>query len=131
MLMLKRGLQIQALALLVAGVALVVAPGWLLHGLFGQPPLKESAWERILGIQAVCLASLAVLLSRRLGELWWWAWSFEFLALATAVVAVLNAGFGLGPHEAPALWWLLAAASGAIALWLLWGLSRTARETPP
>jgi len=131
MLMLRRGLRVQALALVIAGVALILAPGWVLHGLFGQPPLKESAWERILGIEALCLASLAVLLSRRLGELWWWAWSFEFLAVATAVVAVLNAGFGLGPHQPAGLWWLLAGVSGAVALWLLWGLSRTARESPP
>jgi len=130
-LLLKRGLQIQATLLLLAGVALVLAPDWLLHGLLGQPPLHESAWQRILGVQAICLAALAVLLSRRLSELWWWAWAFELLAVATAVVAILNAGFGTGPNEPAALWWLLAAASGAIALALLWGLARTARENPP
>ena len=131
MLLLKRGLRIQATLLLLAGVALVLAPEWLLHGLFGQPPPHESAWQRILGVQAICLAALAVLLSRRLTELWWWAWAFELLAAGTAVVAVLNAGFGTGPNESAAMWWLLAAASGTVALLLLWGLARTAQENPP
>ena len=131
MLTLKRGLQVQAAALALAGAALVIAPEWLLHGLFGQPPLHESAWQRILGVQAICLAALAVLLSRRLRELWWWAWAFELLAAATAVVAVLNAGFGTGPNEPVGLWWLLAGVSGALALWILWGLARTAQQNPP
>ena len=131
MLVLKRGLQVQATLLLLAGLALALVPEWLLHGLFGQPPLHESAWQRLLGVQAICLAALAVLVSRRLGDLWWWAWAFELLAAATAVVAVLNAGFGTGPHEPAGLWWLLAAASGVVALVLLWGLARTAQENPP
>jgi hypothetical protein len=131
MLILKRGLQVQAAALLLAGLALVLAPDRVLHGLFGQPALRENAWQRILGVQAICLAALAVLLSRRLGELWWWAWAFELLAVGTAIVAVLNAGLGTGPREPAGLWWLLAAASAALAILLLWGLARTAQENPP
>jgi len=130
MLLLKRGLQIQATLLLLAGVGLAVVPGWLLHGLFGQPPLQESAWQRLLGVQAICLAALAVLLSRRLDDLWWWAWAFELMAAGTAVVAALNAGFGTGPNEPAALWWLLAGASAVVAVVLLWGLARTAQENP-
>ena len=130
MLLLKRGLQIQATLLFLAGITLALVPRWVVHGLFGQP-LHESAWQRILGVQAICLAALAVLLSRRLTELWWWAWAFELLAAGTAVVAVLNAGFSTGPNEPAAMWWLLAAASGAVALLLLWGLARTAQENPP
>jgi hypothetical protein len=128
---LKRALYAQAAVWGVAGVALAVAPRWVLSTLFGQPPLAENAWLRILGIQAAGLAMLIVLVARRLRDLWWWAWAFEVVTVCVASIAALNAGFGLSPHEPAPVWWLLAATSTILAVAILWGLARTAQENPP
>jgi hypothetical protein len=127
---LRRALHAQATVWAVAGVSLLVAPGWIVETLLGQPPLGESAWLRMLGAQAVGLAMLMVMVARRLRDLWWWAWAFALVSVAIAVIAVLNAAFGLGPGESAVLWWLLGAACLVLAAAILWGLAVAAQENP-
>lgn len=127
---LRRALHAQATVWALAGAALLIAPGWLVENLLGQPPLGESAWLRMLGAQAIGLSMLMVMVARRLKDLWWWAWAFALVSVALAVISVLNAAFGLGPGESAALWWLLGAASLILAAAILWGLALTAQQNP-
>ena len=127
---LRRALHAQATVWALAGAALLIAPGWLVENLLGQPPLGESAWLRMLGAQAIGLSMLMVMVARRLKDLWWWAWAFALVSVALAVLAVLNAAFGLGPGESAAFWWLLGAASLILAAAILWGLALTAQQNP-
>jgi hypothetical protein len=127
---LRRALHAQAAVWAVAGGVLLVAPGWIVQNVLGQPPLGESAWLRMLGAQAIGLAMLMVLVARRLKDLWWWAWAFALVSVALAVIAVLNAAFGLGPGESATLWWLMGAGCLVLAAAILWGLAMTAQETP-
>ena len=127
---LRRALHAQAAVWAVAGAALLIAPGWIVESVLGQPALGESAWLRMLGAQAVGLAMLMVLVARRLQDLWWWAWAFALVSVATAVIAVLNAAFGLGPGESAVLWWLMGSACLLLAAAILWGLAITAQENP-
>jgi len=128
---LRRALHAQAAVWAAAGAVLVIAPGWVVESVLGQPPLGESAWLRMLGAQGVGLAMLMVLVARRLRDLWWWAWPFALVSVAIAVIAVLNAAFGLGPGESAAVWWLMGAACLILAAAILWGLAIAAQQNPP
>ena len=128
---LRRALHAQATLWAAAGAALLIAPGWIVESVLGQPPLGESAWLRMLGAQAIGLAMLMVLVARRLADLWWWAWAFALVSVAMALIAVLNAAFGLGPGESALLWWLMGLVCLVLAAATLWGLAITAQENPP
>ena len=85
---------------------------------------------RLFGVQALSLAMLMVLVARRIEELWWWSWAFAFVAVVTASVVLLNAAFGLGPHESSVLWWVFSAITTLFSLGLLSGLYAASREQP-
>jgi hypothetical protein len=128
---LRRALYLHAALWAVAGIALAVAPRFVLVTVFGQPDPAEIAWIRILGLQGFGLALLMVLIGHRAQELWWWSWAFALATVGTAVVAILHAAFGLAPGQSAALWWVLSAVAVALALGLLYGLYLTAREYEP
>jgi peptidoglycan/LPS O-acetylase OafA/YrhL len=127
---LRRVLNIQAAVWAVAGLALLIAPRFVVVTVFDQPPHQELAWLRLFGVQALGLAMLMVLVAHRVKELWWWSWAFAFVSVAGAAVALLNAAFGLGPHQSAALWWVLAAVMVLFSLGLLYGLLAASREQP-
>ena len=114
----------------IAGAALALVPRFVLLTLFDQPPQGEFAWLRLFGIHAVGLAMLMVLVAHRIEQLWWWSWAFALVTAGTGAVAVLNAGFGLAPHEPSGLWWLFAAVGLAFSFGLLYGLFMCSREQP-
>jgi len=60
---LQRVLKIQAALWAVFGTVLVLVPRWLLHDALGQPPMREHAWVRAMGVMAVVLAMLTVMIS--------------------------------------------------------------------
>ncbi|HEX9890899.1 MAG TPA: hypothetical protein VGB28_02410 [Actinomycetota bacterium] len=130
MAMLKRILYLQALVWAAAGVALVLLPGLLLHGLFDQPDYREYAWLRIVGIQGFVLALVMVMVAHRIDTLWWWSWAFALMAAAMASVFTLNAAFGLPDSAAAWPWWIFAGVDWLFALSLAWGLSRAGQEKP-
>ncbi|HYZ12839.1 MAG TPA: hypothetical protein VFA08_04445 [Actinomycetota bacterium] len=119
----------QAVLWAIAGVALVIAPGWVTEVLFDQPPV-EDAWLRAFGVASVCLAAQMVLVRRKLEELWWWSWTFVLLELGTAVVFAATALLG-APEGAPTWPWrslaLLNAALGALEVI---GLAKSGTERP-
>lgn len=85
---------------------------------------------RLFGVQALGLAMLMVLVARRVEQLWWWSWAFAFVSVVTAAVVLLNAAFGLGPHESSVLWWVFSAITAVFSLSLMYGLYAASREQP-
>ena len=127
---LRRVLYLQAAVWALAGLSLAAAPRLLLVSLFGQPPLYDYAWLRILGLQSLGLAMLMVLVGHRVTELWWWSWAFELVNVAIVPVVVLNAAFGLAPGESAVLWWMFSLVAAGFAFALLYGLFVSSREQP-
>lgn len=127
---LRRVLYLNAALLAVSGVALLVAPRFVLVTVFDQSRHQEFSWMRLLGAQALGLAMLAVLVAHRVRELWWWSWAFAFVWVLTAAVSLLNAAFGLGSHESGVLWWVSGGVATALALGLLYALFAASREQP-
>jgi len=127
---LRRVLKAQAALWALFGIALALVPRWLLHDALGQPPMREHAWVRAMGVMAVVLAMLMVLVAQRVRDVWWWAWSFAVLEAGTATVFALNAAFGL-PGGAPAWpWWTLAGVNVAFGGLDLLGIAAAGREEP-
>ncbi len=127
---LRRALYAQAGVWALAGIALALVPGFVLRTLFGQPPLHEDVWVRLVGIEAFGLAMVMVLVAHRITELWWWAWAFAIVTVATAGIVLLNAGFGLAPRQPALFWWVFGAVVATFAFWLLYGLFVSSREVP-
>ncbi len=127
---LRRTLYLQAGVWGGVGLALAVAPRWVLGSVFGQPVYPDDAWFRVVGLQAIGLAMVMVLVAHRIRELWWWSWGFCLITVGIAAVTLLNAAFGLAPGEPATLWWTFAAVASAFAFALLYGLAATARENP-
>ena len=113
------------------GVAIAVAPRFVLVTVFDLPELPDQGYVRIAGIFAFSLSLLMVLVSRRLTELWWFTWAFVVATAGSAFVAGLNALFGLPDGVSPLLWWVFAAVSIAFTFGLLAGLAKTGTERPP
>jgi hypothetical protein len=129
--LLKRVLLVQAAVWAVCGLAIAVAPRFVLVTLFDLPEAPDLGYVRVAGVCSLSLAMLMVLLSRRLDDLWWWSWAFVVAAAGTALVALLNALFGLPDGASPLLWWLFAGTSAAFTIGLLAGLARAGIERPP
>ncbi|HET9250164.1 MAG TPA: hypothetical protein VFP13_09550 [Actinomycetota bacterium] len=129
--LLKRVMTLQAFVWAACGVAIAVAPRFVLVTMFDLPPLPDQGYVRIAGVFAFSLALLMVLVARRLETLWWFAWAFVIATAGSAIVAVSNALFGLPDGASPLLWWVFAAASTAFTVGLLAGLAKTGTERPP
>ena len=111
-------------------MAIAAVPHWVLSSLFDQPLYFDYAYVRVAGIESVGMSLLMVLVAHRVEELWWWSWAFAITTVASAAVALLNAAFGLGPHESSALWWVFSGVAVVFSLALLNGLYVASREQP-
>lgn len=127
---LRRTLYLQAAVWGAVGLALAVAPRFVLVTLFDQPRHEQYSWLRLFGVQALTLAMLMVLVAHRIDELWWWSWAFAFMTVVTVIVVVLNLAFGLSANQSGLLWWLFSAVAIAFAGALLYGLFVASREQP-
>ena len=131
MTLLKRVLLLQALVWASCGLAIAVAPRFVLVTIFDLPTAPEYGYTRIAGVFSFSLALLMVLVARRLDDLWWFSWAFVIASGGSALVAVSTALFGLPDEASPILWWLFAAASTAFVIGLLAGVAKTGTERPP
>lgn len=131
MALLRRVLYLQALVWSAFGLALALAPRFVLVSILGQPRYTEYAWVRLGGVMSFTLALLMVMVAHRTEELWWWSWAFALMAAATAVVVTLNAAFGLPSGASAWMWWVFSAVAWAFAIALAWGLGRAGLERPP
>jgi hypothetical protein len=127
MVILRRALLVFASVWVVSGVAIALVPRWLLVTWFDQPPYPDYAYVRVCGVAALGSAALALMISRRLDDVWWWSWAFVLEAGATALVTVLHAPFATGGAW---FWWLFAASNGASAAFLILGIARAGVEKP-
>jgi hypothetical protein len=127
---LRRVLYLEAGVWAVAGVALAVAPRFVVATLFDQPPLGEYTWLRLYGIQSLGLSTLMVLVAHRVEQLWWWSWAFALITAGTAAAVVLNAAFGLSPTQSSVLWWVFALIALAFSFGLVYGLFVSSKEQP-
>lgn len=129
--LLRAVLRWQAVLWAVMGLALLVAPGWLVERLLDQAPLEEDGWMRVAGVMAIALAGQMVLVGRRVEELWWWAWTFALLELGTAAALLLNAVFG-PPNGSPAWpWWALGILNAGLAAVEISALAKAGTERSP
>jgi hypothetical protein len=129
--LLRRVMILEAAVWAACGVAIAVAPRFVLVTMFDLPELPDQGYVRIAGVFAFSISLLMVLVARRLETLWWFAWAFVLATAGSAIVAVLNALFGLPDGVSPLLWWVFAAVSTAFTFGLLAGLAKTGTERPP
>ena len=130
MAILRRALLVFASVWAVSGIAIALVPRWLLVTWFDQPPYPDYAYVRVCGVAALGSAALALMISRRLDEVWWWSWAFVLEAGATALVTGLHALVSVPDGTASWFWWLFAAANAAIAALLVAGIARAGVEKP-
>src|SRR6266508_624759 len=88
--LLRRSLYAYALVSAVAGAALEAFPRSALVGLFGQVHYPEYAWVRVVGVQALGTAMLAVLVAQRVRDQWWWTWAFVIPVMLLFLVFGVN-----------------------------------------
>ena len=127
---LRRTLYIQAAVWSVVGLALGIAPRFVLSTMFGQSRLVEDAWIRVIGIQSFGLALFMVMVGHRIQDSWWWSWGFTLVTSGLAAVAVLNAAFGLASGDSRLLWWLCGGVALVFSFGLLYGLYQASGEQP-
>jgi hypothetical protein len=127
MAILRRALLLFASVWAVCGIAIVVAPRWLLVSWFDQPAYPDYTYVRVCGIAALGSAALALMISRRLDDVWWWSWAFVLEAGATALVTALHTPFA---EAGGWFWWLFAITNAAIAALLVAGIARAGVEKP-
>jgi hypothetical protein len=128
MAILRRALLVFAGVWAVCGVAVAVVPRWLLVTWFDQVPYPDYTYVRVCGIAALGSAALALMISRRLDQVWWWSWAFVLQTGATALVTGLHALFA--SPEGVWFWWLFAASNAALTAWLVLGIARAGVEEP-
>ena len=129
--LLRRVMILEAAVWAACGVAIAVAPRFVLVTMFDLPELPDQGYVRIAGVFAFSLSLLMVLVTRRIETLWWFAWAFVIATAGSAIVAASNALFGLPDDASPLLWWVFAAASSTFTVGLLAGLAKTGTERPP
>jgi hypothetical protein len=128
MTLLRRLLKVQAALWVLGSLGALIAPGWLVEDVLGQPPL-DTVWIRAAAVMGLVLALLMVLVAQR-GEVWWWSWAFAALDVGTATVFAAHALLGAPDGAAGWPWWSLAATNAAFGAGLLVGMGRAGQERP-
>jgi hypothetical protein len=128
MAILRRALLLFAGVWALCGIGIALVPRWLLVTWFDQVPYPDYTYVRVCGIAAVGSAALALMISRRLDDLWWWSWAFVLEAGSTAVVTGFHALSSTG--EGPWFWWLFAATNALLTGSLVLGIARAGVEKP-
>jgi hypothetical protein len=128
--LLRRILYEHAAVWAVCGVAIALAPRWILRTLFDQVPSPDDTYVRICGVMSIGASLTMVLVAQKLEEVWWWAWAFAITDAAIASITAFHAAFGLPRGSSPALWWIFATVSALLTVGLLAGLARAADEKP-
>lgn len=127
---LRRVLYWHAAVWIACGVAIAVAPRWVLESLFDQPPAPDVTYVRVCGAMSVGLALTMILVAQKLDLVWWWAWTFALTDVAILVLTGSHAVLGVPPGASGALWWLFAATTLLLGAGVLIGLARAGQEKP-
>ncbi len=129
MTVLRRALQAFAAIWAGCGVALILAPSWVLVTLFDQPAYPDYTYVRVAGATSITLAMLAVMVSRR-DDAWWWSMAFAIATGLCTTITGLHALLGVPAEASPLLWWLFAGTSLALTVWFVIGLTRASQDNP-
>ena len=129
MTILRRTLQALAAIYAGCGLALMVAPRWILTDWFQQPQYADYTYVRVAGAMSFGLALLAVMVSRR-DDAWWWAWAFAVVTGLCGTITALHALFDVPAGAGVFLWWLFAAISWGLTAGFVLGLTRASQEHP-
>jgi len=127
---LRRALQAFAVVWAGCGLAVAIAPRWVLVSWFSQVPYPDYTYVRICGVAAIGMGMLAVLVSRTLAEIWWWSWAFAFTSVLVAVITALHALAGPPPGSGTLLWWTFAGVNAVLGAALMLGMGRAGQEKP-
>jgi hypothetical protein len=127
---LRRALLAFAVVWAACGLAVAVAPRWILVSWFSQVPYPDYTYVRICGVAAIGMAMLAVLVSRRLEELWWWSWAFAFTSVLVTVITGLHALTRPPAGSGVLLWWMFAGVNAVLGGALMVGMGRAGQEKP-
>jgi hypothetical protein len=128
--LLRRVLYYQAAVWTACGLAIAVAPRWVLQTVFDQVPSPDDAFARVCGAMSVGLALMMVLVAQKIEDLWWWSWAFALTDAAIVTITALHATFGLPDGSGALLWWLVAGVHAVFAAALLAGIGTAAQEKP-
>jgi hypothetical protein len=128
--LLRRVLYYQAAVWTSCGVAITVAPRWVLRTIFDQVPYPDDAFVRVSGAMAVGLALMMVLVAQKVEDLWWWSWAFALTDAAIVTITALHALFGLPDGSSALLWWSLSGVNAAFAASMLAGMGIAAQQKP-
>jgi hypothetical protein len=125
--LLRRVLYWHAVVWTGCGVAIAVAPRWVLVSLFDQPVYPQYGYVRVCGVMSVGLALFMVLIAQRIEELWWWSWAFALVDVAIIATTALTAILCNSPAL---LWWLFAGVTALLFAGVIAGLARAGQEKP-
>jgi hypothetical protein len=128
--LLRRLLKVNAALWALWSLSILIAPGWILEAVLGQPAPPGYGWVRATAVMGLVLALLMVLVSQKLDELWWWSWAFALLEVGTATVFALTAVLGPPDGAATWPWWVFAIVNGAVGAGLLAGMGIAGQEKP-
>ncbi|TMK35148.1 MAG: hypothetical protein E6G58_09930 [Actinobacteria bacterium] len=127
---LRRALQLFAAVWGACGLVIAATPRWILVGWFDQVPYPDYAYVRVCGIAALSSAALALMISRRLDDVWWWSWAFVLETGLTALVTTLHAVVSVPAGSASWFWWVFAVTNIALVAALVAGIGRAGTEKP-
>jgi hypothetical protein len=130
MAILRRALLLFAGVWALCGVAIAIVPRWLLVTWFDQVTYPDYTYVRVCGVAALGSAALALMISRRLDDVWWWSWAFVLEAGATALVTLLHAAVSAPDGSAAWFWWLFGATNVLLSGVLILGIARAGVEKP-
>jgi hypothetical protein len=128
--LLRRILYEHAAVWTACGLAIAIAPGWVLHTLFNQVPSPDDTYVRICGVMSIGASLMMVLVAQKIEEVWWWSWAFAITDAAIATITGFHATLGSPAGSGSLLWWIFAAVSALLAAGLMAGLTRAADEKP-
>jgi len=127
MAILRRALLAFAAVWAASGLAIALVPRWLLVDWFDQPPYPDYAYVRVCGVAAAGSAALALMISRRLDDVWWWSWAF---VLEAGLTTLITASHALLSTTGTWFWWLFAVTNALITAGLVLGIARAGVEKP-
>jgi hypothetical protein len=130
MTLLRRVLYYQAFVWGACGIAIAVAPHWVLQSVFDQVSYPDEAFVRVCGAMSVGLALLMVLVAQKVDVVWWWAWAFAMTDAAIVTITGTHALFGLPVGSGAAVWWLFAGVNLVLGASILVGIGRAAQAKP-
>jgi hypothetical protein len=130
MALLRRVLYWMAAAWAACGLAVAIAPRWVLVSLFDQRPFPDYTFVRATGVMSVGLAMLMVLVAQHLDDIWWFSWTFALVGAALATISALNALFGVPAGASVLLWWIFAGVNAAFTAGVLAGMGQAGQEKP-